>query len=64
MVDSNSTEDRASPGVVILEDLCAAIAGAACLIASGAPTADIDCARRLLLQARERCGTLREIVHG
>jgi hypothetical protein len=61
---AGSAPDRRSPGAEIREDLVAAIAGASCLISTGAP-ADAACAQTLLLQARERCATLREIVrHG
>jgi len=60
MVDGNC---KAAPvGVEILEDLRATIAGAACLITASAPADDLDCARNLLTQARERAGTLREVL--
>ena len=61
--DVDST--RPCPGIEILQDLAAAVAGASCLIASGAPDDDLVCARTLLVQARERISTLREVVnHG
>lgn len=56
--------NRPSPGVEILQDLTAAIAGASCLLNGTAPAADIACAQTLLIQARERAYTLREVIHG
>jgi hypothetical protein len=62
---ADASVNRPSPGVEILQDLTAAIAGAACLMVSGAPADDIACARVLLVQARERAITLREVYrHG
>jgi hypothetical protein len=62
MADSNST--RPPPGVEILQDLAAAIAGATCLLTPAAPADDLAHARTLLLHARERASTLREVLHG
>lgn len=52
-------------GLEIVQDLAAAVAGASCLIVSGAPDDDLVCARTLLMQARDRLSTLREVIrHG
>jgi hypothetical protein len=50
MADANCTDPgRPCPGSEILQDLAAAIAGASCLIVSGAPNDDLVCARTLLI---------------
>jgi hypothetical protein len=55
--------NRPSPGIEILQDITAAIAGASCLLTADAPRADIACAQTLLIQARERAYTLREVLY-